>query len=224
MKNIREKIKTVFNDMGLKITMNDKPITRMDFLDVTFDLAKETYEQYRKPNDRPQYINIDSNHPKSISKNIPSAVNKILNEISCNRDMFLKHIQEYQQALDESGYKNKLVYEEKNTQEGERKKKKNRKRKITWFNPPFSNNLKTNLGREFIRIINKNFPKDNPLSKIINTKTVKISYSCTANMHTIIQAHNKKITAGKDNREEKEEKTVTAKRAVSYQTNVDLSA
>ena len=138
--------------------------------------------------------------------------------------MFLKHIQEYQQALDESGYKNKLIYEEKNTQEGEKKKKKNRKRKITWFNPPFSNNLKTNLGREFIRIINKNFPKDNPLSKIINTKTVKISYSCTANMHTIIQAHNKKITTGKDNREEKEEKTVAAKRAVSYQTNVDPSA
>ena len=52
------------------------------------------------------------------------------------------------------------------------------------FNPPFSKNLKTN-------IVNKNFSKDNPLNKII--KKIKISYSCTPNMHNIIQAHNKKI-------------------------------
>ena len=73
-----------------------------------------------------------------------------------------------------------------------KKKKKNRKRKVIWFNPPFSKNLKTNIGKEFLKLIDKNFPKDNPLSKIINRKTVKISYSCTPNMYNLIQAHNKK--------------------------------
>ena len=29
-------------------------------------------------------------------------------------------------------------------------KKKNRKRNMTWFNPPYSANVKTNLGKEFL--------------------------------------------------------------------------
>ena len=36
----------------------------------------------------------------------------------------------------------------------------------------------------------------NPLNKIINRKTVKLSYSCTSNVKQIIQAHNKKVLSG----------------------------
>ena len=39
----------------------------------------------------------------------------------------------------------------------------------------------------------KNFPKNNPLSKIFNKNTVKISYSCTRNIKSIILGHNKQI-------------------------------
>ena len=39
----------------------------------------------------------------------------------------------------------------------------------------------------------KNFPKTNPLSKIFNKDTVKISYSCTRNVKSIIWGHNKQI-------------------------------
>ena len=39
----------------------------------------------------------------------------------------------------------------------------------------------------------KNFPKTNSLSKIFNKNTVKISYSCTRNVKSIISGHNKQI-------------------------------
>ena len=39
----------------------------------------------------------------------------------------------------------------------------------------------------------KNFPKTNPLSKIFNKNTVKISYSCTRNIKSIISGHSKQL-------------------------------
>ena len=193
LNQILNKIKRVFQTMGLEIT-HEKNLTKINFLDVTFDLSSETFEQYRKPNDYPQYVHMDSNHPRSILKNIPFAVNKRLNEISCSKEMFTKHSPEYQSALDKSGFNHKMKYTAILDNEiDEKKKRKTRKRKILYFNPPFSRNLKTNIGKEFLKIIDKNFPKDHPLHKIINRKTVKVSYSCTQNIEAIIQSHNKKL-------------------------------
>ena len=52
----------VFKECGLNIVikMNLKTV---DFLDVRFNLTNSTYEPYRKPNNEPVYININSNHP-----------------------------------------------------------------------------------------------------------------------------------------------------------------
>ena len=53
---------------------------------------------------------------------------------------------------------------------------KQRKRKIIWHNPPYSANIKTNIGKTFLNLIkNKHFPKTNKLQKIFNRNTVKIS-------------------------------------------------
>ena len=48
-------------------------------------------------------------------------------------------------------------------------------RKVIWFNPPFSKNVRTNVGRDFVRLINKHFP-ESLLHKIFNKNTVKLSY------------------------------------------------
>ena len=191
LNKIIKTIKGLFNEMGLEITV-EKDLTKVNFLDITLDLSEETFEQYRKPNDKPNYVNVESNHPKMIIKNIPKAVNRRLSEISCSNDKFIKHRDIYQNALNNSGHKHKLQYEN-NDRSGETKKTKKRKRKILYFNPPFNKNLKTNIGKEFLKIIDKNFPKDNPLHKIINRKNVKLSYSCTTNMKKIISGHNRKI-------------------------------
>ena len=59
--------------------------------------------------------------------------------------------------------------------------------------PPFSLNVKTNVGKLFSEILRKNFPKTYPLSKIFNKNTVKVSYSSTRNMKSIISGHNKQV-------------------------------
>ena len=78
------------------------------------------------------------------------------------------------------------------------KEKRKRRRKIIWFNPPFSLSVKTNIGKLFFKMLKKNFPKSNPFSKIFNKNTIKISYSCTRNMKSIISSHNKQILTPKN--------------------------
>ena len=62
-----------------------------------------------------------------------------------------------------------------------------------WFNPPFNMSVTTNVGTAFLRLIDKHYKKDNPLSKIINHNTVKVSNSCTKNVKSLIDSHNQKI-------------------------------
>ena len=71
--------------------------------------------------------------------------------------------------------------------------KRNRKQKIIWFNPPFNKNLSTNIGKCFLRLIQKHFPENHRFHKIFNKNTIKISYSCMPNMDSIINSHNKNI-------------------------------
>ena len=63
------------------------------------------------------------------------------------------------------------------------------KRKIIWFNPPFSKSVKTNIGKIFLQLLSKHFPKNHKIHKIFNRDAVKISYSCMKNIGSIISAH-----------------------------------
>ena len=107
---------------------------------------------------------------------------------------------DYEKALRDSSLKSKLKYDENAKKKRRRKKIKNQQ---IWFTPPFCALLKTKLGEEFLLLIDKHFPITNPLHKIFNRNTIKLSYSCSENMETIIQNHNRKILS---------EKTTTAKR------------
>ena len=66
---------------------------------------------------------------------------------------------------------------------------------MTYFNPPFSLNVKTNIGKEFLKII-RAFPKNNVLAPIVNTNTIKISYRTLQNMGGEISRHNKRNLGG----------------------------
>ena len=46
------------------------------FLDIELDLINNTYKPYKKPNQSPMYINVNSNHPPSIIKQIPVTINR----------------------------------------------------------------------------------------------------------------------------------------------------
>ena len=44
-----------------------------------------------------------------------------------------------------------------------------------------------------MNLIDQHFPKSNKLHAIFNRNTVKVSYSCTQNMSSMIKSHNKKV-------------------------------
>ena len=134
-------------------------------------------------------------HPPTVLKQIPKGIAKHLSTISSNEEVFRNAVSEYEHALRVSGFEEKLAYTPDDTakQKADKKKKKNRKRKIIWFNPPYSKNIKTNIGKEFLKIVNRNFPKRNKLHKIFNRNSIKISYCCTKNMSAKISSHNKSM-------------------------------
>ena len=82
----------------------------VQFLDVTLDLADESCKPYIKPGNCPKYVNMQSNHPPSILRNIPLAVNRRLSSISSNKQLFDAAVPLYQAELDHAGYKHKLEY------------------------------------------------------------------------------------------------------------------
>ena len=194
MEAIKKKIYRIFEDIGLKITL-DSSLNTVDFLDITLNLANETFEQYRKPNDTPLYIHNGSNHPPHVLKNLNPAINKRLSNISSNQDLFNKHKAEYERALKRSGLKSDLKFNppDQANSPPNNKKRKQRQRDIIRFNPPYNNSLKTHLGKSFLSLITKHFPKNHILYPIANKRVLKISYSCTPNVGAIMAAHNRKI-------------------------------
>ena len=67
------------------------------------------------------------------------------------------------------------------------------KRHMIWFNPPYSANVKINVGKIFMRLADKHFPRHHKYYKLFNRNNIKLSYSCMPNMNNIIRKHNSKI-------------------------------
>ena len=136
------------------------------------------------------YVNTRSNHPPSVIKSIPVGVNRRLSRISANKQVFDSSIPLNQEALAKSVYRHKLEYEpptECTT------KKKTRKKPAIWFNPLFSKNVKTNIGKEFLKLIHIAYPKSYPLHKIFTRQTLKIGYRCMPSMAQAVSRHNVRI-------------------------------
>ena len=57
------------------------------FLDIHFNLKEETYKPYR-----PSYINIESNHPHSIIKQLPKKIVERIFKLSSSAEVFNKEI------------------------------------------------------------------------------------------------------------------------------------
>ena len=181
-----------FKECGLSITIQCN-LKSVDFLDVTFDLYNNLYKPYRKPNNKPIYINKQSNHPPNVLKQLPKSIAKRISDTSSSKDIFDKSISIYQNALYESGFKEELKYTPSDTSFQEENDQRTRRRKIIWFNPPYSKSVKTNIGKNFLHLLVKHFPTNNKMHKIFNKNTVKVSYSCMKNMDSIISGHNHNI-------------------------------
>ena len=66
---------------------------------------------------------------------------------------------------------------------------------MIWFNPQYSNNVKSNVGKKFLRFVMHHFPKDHKLNKVFNKNILKVSYSFMRSISSILTSHNKKTLA-----------------------------
>ena len=184
IENMKKTICKTFKDNDLRITIEANKTT-VDFLDVTLNLTDGTHKPYMKPDNTILYVHTKSNHPPNIIKQLPTNINKRLSDLSSSKREFDNAAPTYQKALHNSGYKYQLEY-----QPPTEKNKRNRHRNVTWYNPPYNANLQTNLGKQFLKIIDSCFTHNHPLHKIFNRKTIKLSYSCMPNMKRKIDTHN----------------------------------
>ena len=177
-----------FHNHGLRITVSHS-MKSVNFLDTTLDLNKKIHRPYQKVNNIIQYVNTKSNHPANVIKAIPKSINTRLSNISSNAEQFDLSSEAYKSALENAGHQQELKFNPPRNAQRPRQRHRN----VTWFNPPFSKSVKTNVGKKFLQLIDTNFPEDNKLHKIFNRNTVKVSYSCTDNMARIVNSHNKAI-------------------------------
>ena len=193
----KKEICRIIRELGLKAEFVAVNTQIIDYLDVTLDLSTGLYKEYRKPNSRPIYVSKLSNHPPMVIKNIPLNVNKRLNMLSCNEEVFEQSKPKYQEALRASGYTHELKYEKANIHDlnkkpGERKRR-SRRRRVYWFNPPWDSRVRTDIGAKFLRILDETIPRGHVLYKLFNRHTVKVSYKCLGNLKKKISVHNHKV-------------------------------
>ena len=184
-------IRKLFSKHGFNITIETGQ-KRVEFLDIILDLNNDTYRPYKKENSETVYVHKQSNHPEYIKREIPRMVNKRLNNLSKIKCDFEFIKDGYQETLKKSDYKADLKYADKG-QDTIQGSKRRRKRKVIYFQPPFSLNVKTSLGKKFLRLVRKHFTSSHPLYKILNPKCLKVSYCCLPNVKREITSINRAV-------------------------------
>ena len=96
----------------------------------------------------------------------------------------------YKEAITKSGFNDDIIYtpliESNNS-----KRQNTRKRKMIRFNAPYSMNVETNIGKIFLKLVKKHFPRNRSFHKIFNKNNINISHSCVRNISSIIASHKK---------------------------------
>ena len=76
----------------------------MNFLGITFSLHNNPLKPFSKNKHALTYMNVASNHPGSIIKQIPNAVN-----LNIEKQSYSKEIFEVNEALENSGFQLEIV-------------------------------------------------------------------------------------------------------------------
>ena len=161
----------------------------VNYLDVT--LNDGFYRPYKKSNEETSHMHVNSGHLSSILWQLPMSIEKQVSSLSSSKETFQETVPYYEPLLSNCGYKEKLNYHDPRPPKLFTKKKQ--QRNILWFNPRTSKTVKTKIGKFFLQLIKKNFPKEHKFHKIFNGKTLKLSYSCMPNIKTKINGRNREF-------------------------------
>ena len=117
-------------------------------------------------------------------------ISERVSKLSSNEQVFNQEANLYNEGLKQAGYKEKVKFVNPNNED---RPARSRRRNIIYFCPPWNDALATNLGRRFLELVDSCFPVGTPFHKLFNRNTVKISYSTTKNMRSIITSNNNKL-------------------------------
>ena len=148
-------------------------------------------------------------------KQFPNAVNQRINRLSSCKRIFDESKSMYDEALKNNGFQGRLEYVNPVNSDSKGRSNsggthalvkggdtnynhsnkwgRNRNRRIICFNPPFCKSTNINISKYFLNLRDRHYYRDNPLRKNFNWNTVRISYSCTKNMHSILNNHNRRL-------------------------------
>ena len=109
----------------------------MALLDLTINPLTKCNTYIRNPILRPA-------PPASIA-----SIETRLSNLSSTETILKESTKYYENNLRQSGYNNKLTHK---TTDTNHQKHSKHKRKIVWFNPPFSKNVSTKIGKSFLSL------------------------------------------------------------------------
>ena len=142
--NNKKEICCIFNHNGLRITIEANKQT-INFLDVTFNLNKNTYQPFTKsytthtirpPREQPPTNHHKEHAPRHQQKTVIPFIRQSI--LRPSRSSIPKSIRLLRVPVHSTLRTNK---------------RKNRQRNILWYNPPFSKNISTNIGHRFLALV-----------------------------------------------------------------------
>ena len=78
-KKKKRQLQSLVKQKGLQIIIECK-LKVENYIDVTFNLNDHSYQPYRKPNDETHYIHTQSDHPLSVTNQLPRSIEKRLSQ------------------------------------------------------------------------------------------------------------------------------------------------
>ena len=105
-KNIR-----AFKFLGFKIEISFA-IKVTNFLDVTVNLPDNTYKPFLMTNQYPSYIDVNSNQPSFIIKQVLKAANARICRLSSNKNIFHERSKMHIETHKRSGFKEEFIHQE----------------------------------------------------------------------------------------------------------------
>jgi len=111
-------------------------------------------------------------------------ISERISKISSNKEVCARAAPFYNNSLYTSGYKSNSSYQEPQTNHT-KNAVRSRSRNIIWLNPPYSMNVKTNVAKKFLTLLDKFFLKSHKFHKLFNRNNVTVSpTSQTSSNHT----------------------------------------
>ena len=191
LEKVKQQVIEVFQEYDLKVKAVAN--TRVaNFLDITLDLNNKVHRPYMKPGTQLEYVHVNSNHPRHVTKHAVAETSKRLSNLSSNEAIFEAAKGPYEEALRRAGHKEKLKYQP--TARPAQARRRRRRTKI-WYNPPYCSSMTTKLGQIFFSILDECFPVGHCLRRVLNRHTVQLSYRTMPSLSKIIAGHNTKLVA-----------------------------